>query len=388
LLALLVEFKQSHKYSFDTPIRGAFRLNLVPVAAAPATGLHYILLLDVSGSMKGAKIEAVKRAARRLVEKLHDDNYLTLILFGTSYPFYRVEISHEKLRDVRHRALEIIDMLMPQNGTPLYNALKEALKIAEASNEPGYIILLTDGRPTDVSDPEKYRKLRWPRRYKGVFIGIGMDYNAELLNQLADISEGVAVHIDEANLEELVGIFEEAAVSEVAAKDVNVVVEAVAGNARFIGYDEPSVYIPAISDEAVELIGEVEIPAKYEGTVAKVIVSYVDPATGRHEEHIFDYNVEPALSREEFLSGIDKTVYNTYLYMVYMQEARRLALEGKLDEATRRLEKAAQAAAQTKRIELLESTKRLAAEVEATRRVSPEAATRRLASEATKRLRG
>lgn len=387
-MALIVEFKQSHRFSFSKPIRGAFIVNLVPVASAPAAGLHYILLLDVSGSMKGAKIEAVKRAARRLIEKLHDDNYLTLILFGTSYPFYRVEITHEKLRDARRRALEIIDGLVPQDGTPLYNALKEALRIASASEESGYIILLTDGKPTDVSDPEKYEKLKWPRRYKGVFIGIGMDYNAELLNKLADISEGVAMHIDEANLEELVGIFEEAAVTEVAAKDVNIVVEAVTGKAKFIGYDEPSVYIPAISDEAVELIGEVEIPANYDGTVARIIVSYEDPATGRREEHVYDYKVKPAPSKEDFLNGIDRGVYNTYLYTVYMQEARRLALEGKLDEATRRLEKAAEAAVQTKRIELIESTKRLVEEVEATKRISAEAATRRLASEATKRLRG
>jgi len=387
-LTLLVEFKQSHRYSFNTPIKGAFQLVMVPVSSAPATGLHYILLLDVSGSMKGAKIEAVKKAARRLIEKLHGDNYVTLILFGTAYPFYKIVASHEKLADAREKLLETIDSLVAQDGTPLYNALREAVRIAEASKEPGYIVLITDGKPTDVTSVEKYAKLKWPKRYRGVFIGIGMDYNAELLNKLADLSGGVAVHVDEANLEELVGAFEEAAASEAAAKDVNIVVEAIAGNARILGYEEPSVYIPAISDEAVELIGEVDIPKNYDGDVAKIIVTYLDPATGKMVSSEYSYHVKPARSREEFLSGIDRGVYNTYLYMVYMDEARRLALEGRLDEATRRLEKAAEAASQTRRVDLIESTKRLVEEVSSTKRMSPDAATRRLASEATKRLRG
>lgn len=388
-MALLVEFAQSHRYSLDKPVRAAFRLTLTPIGGSKASGLHYIVLIDTSGSMKGDKIRAVKRAALRLLELLPDHNYITLLLFGTSFhPFYEVKVAHELVETARAKVEEVVRRLAPQNGTPLYGALRTALGIASKSSESGYIIVLTDGRPTDVRDPEEYRRLPWPEKYRGVFIGIGLDYNAELLNLLADISNGVSVHVDEARLEELVEAFEETAVSEVAAKDVEVVAEGVAGEVRLLGYREPRVYIPAISDEAVEIIGELTIPPRYEGSVAKVVVTYVEPESGERKHKVFDYSVRPASSREEFLQGIDREVYNSYLYAVYIEEARRLALEGKLDEATRRLEKAATAAAQTRRIDLIEATKRLIEDVEATKRLEPEAATRRLASEATKRLRG
>ncbi len=388
-MALLVEFAQSHRYSFEKPVRGAFRLTLTPIGGSKASGLHYIVLIDTSGSMKGEKIKAVRRAALRLLSLLPDHNYITLIVFGTSFhPFYEVKVAHELVETARSKIEDVVRRLAPQDGTPLYAALKTALDIASRSSEPGYVIVLTDGRPTDVRDLEEYRKLPWPEKYKGVFIGIGLDYNAELLNLLADISNGVSVHVDEARLEELVEAFEEAAVSELAAKDVEVIAEGVGSDVRLLGYREPRVYIPAISDEAVEIIGELTIPPRYEGSLARVVVTYIEPESGERKHHVFDYVVKPASSREEFLKGIDREVYNSYLYAVYIEEARRLALEGKLDEATKRLEKAAAAAAQTRRIDLIEATKRLIEDVEATKRLEPEAATRRLASEATKRLRG
>lgn len=391
-MGLIVSFEQSHRYSFTTPVKGAFLLSLVPSSTSVARGLHYILVIDTSGSMAGRKIEAAKEAALRLIRSLPGDNYVSIILFGTrGYPFYEVKMSHRLLRDARQEAEKIISSMVPADGTPLFNALKAAIEVAAASKEPGYIIMLTDGKPTDVVDLSKYEVFRekWPCKHRGVFIGIGLDYNADLLNKLADISGGVAVHVEEARVEELVGVFEEAAVSEAAARGVEVVLEAVAGGARFLGYEEPRVVIPVVGEEAVELIGEVEIPAGYDGVVAVVTVSYEDPASGRRESKVFEYRVRPASSREEFLSGINRRVYNMYLYAVYMEEARRLALQGRLDEATRRLEKAAEAAAQTRRVELVEGTKRMIKEIEATKRTGRvEDTTRRVAGEATKRLRG
>ncbi len=388
-MAVIVRFEQSHKYSFSSPVKAAFRVAVVPAGLEQAKGLHYIILVDTSGSMKNdGKIDAAKEAAKRMVSSLPEGNYVTLIAFGTRfYPFYEVLAEHWEVGGRRDELLRIIDSLIPVDGTPLYNALKTALEIARRSGEPGYVILLTDGRPTDVVDAEKYRKLQWPERYKGVFIGIGRDYNAEVLSVLADISGGVFVHISEAEIEKLIGVFEETAASKVAARNLEIAVEPVAGKVRLIGYEGLHAFFPVVSEEAVEVIGEVEVPANYDGTVATVTVSYEEPG-GEKRSHVFEYKVRPAASREEFLSGINREVYNTYLYAVYMEEARRLALQGRLDEATKRLEKAAEAAAKTMRPDLIEATKRVVEEVEATKRISPEEATRRLASEATRRLRG
>ena len=391
ILGLDIVFEQSHRYSFDSPVKGAFRLRLSPSSApARVSGLHYIVLIDASGSMKGEKIEAARKAVMRLVELIPGGNYVTLIAFGLGGLQARELIVHVDAEKARNDILDIVAKLVPDDGTPLYRALRKAFEIAEAYREPGYIVLVTDGKPTDITKPEKYRELKWPEKMKAYVIGVGLDYNKELLALLADLGKGVMEHVSEADVEKLVEVFEEAATPEAYAKDLEITVEPIAGEARLIGYDELTLSIPALSEESMELYGEVEIPAKFSGEVARVIVSYEDPATGKTETKRFSYVVELAKTREEYIKGINRDVYDNYLYQVYIEEARRLLLRGDLEAATKRLAEAEKQAEKTKRIDLVMQTKRLRETAEATKRLKgaeAEEATRRLLSEATKRLR-
>ncbi|BEP16857.1 VWA domain-containing protein [Pyrofollis japonicus] len=391
-MPLEVRFEQSHRYSFVSPVKAAFRVTIVPVSGkVPVKGLHYIVLLDASGSMKKAgKMDAAKRAVERLVESMPPGNYVTLIAFGLGGLFAKELVVHRDVGEARDEIIAAVRSIIPDDGTPLYRALVKAIEIANAYPEPGYIVVVTDGRPTDKSDPEEYRRLKWPRKMKAYAIGVGLDYNKELLALIADMGNGYMEHVGEAEVEKLVEAFEETAAPEAYAKDFELTVEPIEGEARLLGYDELTITIPVLRDESLEIYGEVTIPANHRGEVARVHVSYEDPVTGKRETHSFSYTVEPAPSREEYVKGINREVYDTYLYHAYLEEARRLLLRGDIDAATKRLVEAEKQAEKTKRIDLVVETKRLLETAEATKRLGSseaEEATRRLLSEATKRIR-
>ncbi len=390
-MVLQVSFEQSHTRSFTTPVTGAFRLTLTPVrGAVRVSGIHYIVLIDASGSMRGGKIETAKKAVKRLVEMLPEGNYVTVLAFGTAaFHVKELAVRRDPVRD-RSEIIDAVEALFPEDGTPLYRALKRAIEIAEKSSDSGFIVLLTDGRPTDVTDLEKYAELKWPSNYKPYIIGVGPDYNEKLLALLADKGGGVFEHVSTASLERLVEVFEEAAAPEAYATNVEVVLEPITGSARFIGYDGLTVTIPVLKDEEIEFYGEVKIPASHHGDVALVVVSYEDPVTGERSVEKFSYKVTPAKSREEFIDGINREVYDYYLYRVYVEQARKLVLEGNIDAATKRLVEAEKLAEKTRRIDLVVQTKRMREVAEATKRLGGTEsieATKKLVSEATKRLR-
>jgi len=389
-VALIVDLRTSHKYSFGTPVKLAFKLTLLPSSSGKAEGLHYILLMDTSGSMKGRKIELAREGARLLLRNIPEGNYVTLIAFGTR-ELVSVLASRALVDTERGRLLRLIDELEPHDGTPLYRALRDAYQIARASGLPGYIVLLSDGQPTDASSLERFRELEQPPGYRMVLVGIGLDYNHELFTLLADMSGGDFYHVSEAEAEKLPEMLGSFSVETIAARSVELVLESPAGGIKLLNYEEPVIKLPSIEKEPVTVLGEVEVPPLYEGIVLRARVRYQDPATGEVVEEVREAGISPVHSRDLFLRGIDREVLDEYNYFLYMARAREALLRGRLDEATQKLSEAARLAEQTRKISYIEATRRLLAAAEQTRRLGDRAAvedaTRRLLSEATRRLR-
>src|SRR5260370_38611044 len=83
--------------------------------------------------------------------------------------------------------------------TALYSALTSAFDMAAKSGGSGWILLLTDGHPTDVTKPEPYSALNAPQGFKMIEFGIGEDYREDILKALADYSGGVLSQITAIN---------------------------------------------------------------------------------------------------------------------------------------------------------------------------------------------
>jgi Ca-activated chloride channel family protein len=101
------------------------------------------LVLDVSSSMVGARLEEAKRAAKAFVDNVGASE-LALVAFDDRV---RVEVPWT---DRPEEVLRAIDGLTARGGTALYQAIDAGLSLlSEASNRRTALVVLSDGKEED-----------------------------------------------------------------------------------------------------------------------------------------------------------------------------------------------------------------------------------------------
>jgi len=370
----------SHKYSFNSQVRAVFRIIIVPERVTTATGFHYIILLDTSGSMYGVKLDTAKNGAIELLNRIPRGNKITFITFSSSVNVLSEYADAPSL-------VSQIQQINAGGQTVLYTALGKAIEIAKRYEMPGYIILLTDGQPTDVTDITPYERVTLPPGFKVIAFGIGDDYNEQLLKTLADKSGGILNHINDPM--EVANALPQAAVTEIGAK--NVTVDIISESpVKLLNYPGPPVKLGAV-EGVVRILGEITVPPNYTGNLMTVKVNYEDPASGRPDSQVSIIQIIPARDTQTFLSGINNDLLSEYQYYALMNKLSSDLSANNLTEATRTLQQMQQLAQQTRKIELMETTRRLQQSLETTRRLGNTEQTKKLSkevsSEVTKKLR-
>jgi len=380
-MTLSLRVDVSHRYSFDNEVRMMFKILLVPEKISVATGFHYIILLDTSGSMEGLKIEKAKSGAIELFKRIPQGNKVTFIKFAST-----VEVVRE-FSDPLDLTNEIQNIAA--NGqTSLFTALLTAFKIAVKYSMPAYILLLTDGNPTDVTDTRTYEKMSIPQGVQIISFGIGDDYNEELLKILSDRTGSTFYHIQEAS--EIPEKLPRAAKTKIAGK--NVTVDIISESpVKLLNYPQLPVKINAV-EGVIKILGETVIPPKYNGNFMTIKVNYEDPVKNVQDALMSIVSLKQAPDQQTFISGINKDIIMEYEYYVTLQKYSEDVNAGNLVEATRTLKKMEELAQQTRRLELIETTKRLSSDLETTKRIGSTEQTKRLSkevsSEVTRKLRG
>ena len=370
----------SHKYSFQYPAKYVFKIVLVPEKVTTARGFHYVLLVDTSGSMEGFKIELARKGALELLNRIPEGNKVSVLSFGE-----RVNLLAEAVNPTD--ASRAIQDLTAEGSTPLYSALLTAISLIKKYEMPSYLILLTDGNPTDVTVLDNYKGLEFPSNVKVIAYGIGEDYNEVLLRLLADKTGGIFEHVSDVN--EIVNLLPKAAVTKVGAQDVTVDIKS-EGQVRLFNFEGPPVRLNAV-ESAVTIWGELTLPSNYSGNILHVTVTYFDPATQMQQTMSQVLSVQVASTMEQYNAGIDKDLVAEYNYYVLLDKYGKDLSATNLGEATKTLNQLTQLAQQTRRLDMMEQTKRLQNSLEQTRRLGSVEATKRLAkevqSEVTKKLR-
>lgn len=122
-----------------------------PAAHAPDTAkrapIDLVTVLDVSGSMTGAKLEMLKRAMRLVIASLGSADRLSILAFSAApkrlLPLRRMTPQGQRA------ARRVIDRLSCSRGSSMAEALREATRVLEERRERNpvaSIILLSDGR--------------------------------------------------------------------------------------------------------------------------------------------------------------------------------------------------------------------------------------------------
>ncbi|HEX8036800.1 MAG TPA: DnaJ domain-containing protein [Ktedonobacterales bacterium] len=152
--------------------------------------LDLALVIDRSNSMKGEKLFETKRAVLNLLDRLRTDDLLTLVFFDD-----RAEVLADGESVEARAGLEnALSQLTVRGSTELAAGLQatlERLAARQSRSRVATLVLLTDGQT--YGDERRCLELAAHARDMGISItalGLGTDWNRDLLDRLAAISGG------------------------------------------------------------------------------------------------------------------------------------------------------------------------------------------------------
>src|SRR5277367_2658926 len=189
------------------------------------TPLNLAVVLDKSGSMTGAKLEKTKQAAMQLVDRLAPNDIFSLIIFSDEA---QVLVPAQKVED-KEALKEKIESIEADGSTALYSGVKmgaDQLQEFFSSKRINRVILLSDGLANvGPSSPRELRRLGSDLAERGISvttIGVGDDYNEDLMAGLAEASDANYYYVQDT--EKLPEIFakELGELLTVAARDVRI----------------------------------------------------------------------------------------------------------------------------------------------------------------------
>lgn len=167
-----------------------------PVVADPAARppLSLAVVVDVSGSMAGAKMEYVKQGLSVLIDKMRDGDRLALVSYSDSAttlaPMAPVELQRLALR-------EQVQKLNAAGGTNLALGLETGYRAVQQNidgSRQNRVILLSDGVPTvGVTGTPAILNMSRGFNSEGIgvtTIGLGADFNVDLMRNLALQADG------------------------------------------------------------------------------------------------------------------------------------------------------------------------------------------------------
>ena len=170
-------------------------LTLSPPAIAPReTPRDITLVLDVSGSMSGKKIEQAREAGKQLLATLSSRDRFRLIDFASDVRSFRDEPVLATRENIA-AAERYLDRLRAEGSTNISGALEEALSVPADNGRLPLVLFVTDGEPTvGERNPERIaEQAATERGRRRIFtFGVGADLNVALLERLALEGRGTA----------------------------------------------------------------------------------------------------------------------------------------------------------------------------------------------------
>lgn len=197
------------------PVMNTQQLVYVLIEAQPAAGaaqiqmpLNLSLVLDKSGSMQGQKIKNLREAAKLVVDRMGPQDTISIVAFSDRK--YLIAESQPVIdKDELKRK---IDRIRDGGGTAISGGMAQGLTELEKALSPDRIsrmLLLTDGQT--FGDEKQCKKLGAKAGDRGIVVnalGLGDDWNEDLLDEIAEASGGRADFID--SPDKIVDFFEQA----------------------------------------------------------------------------------------------------------------------------------------------------------------------------------
>lgn len=177
---------------------GYFMMLISPPAGDTAVRIarDVTLVLDVSGSMAGHKIEQARGALEQMLNSLTSVDRFRLITFSSAVRSWESDYRAASAANVE-AAVRWLRATPADGSTNLADALRVALEPA-AADRLSLLVLLSDGMPTVAeTDPERIAAAAAALRDgERVFaFGVGADVNTYLLDRLAESGRGSVSYV-------------------------------------------------------------------------------------------------------------------------------------------------------------------------------------------------
>ena len=197
------------------PVMNTQQLAYVLIEAVPGAGMAQVqmplnlsLVLDKSGSMSGTKIQNLRQAAKLVVDRLGTEDTISIVAFSDRK--YLIAESQPVIdqQDLKRK----IDRIRDGGGTAISGGMGQGLAELAKALSPDRVsrmLLLTDGQT--FGDEKQCLKLGKKAGESGIVVnalGLGDDWNEDLLDEIAEASGGVADFID--SPDKIVAFFEQA----------------------------------------------------------------------------------------------------------------------------------------------------------------------------------
>lgn len=177
-----------------------------------------VMVVDVSGSMEGEKMQQARDAAKYIVDHVNPGDRINLISFSTGVRLWSDQLE-ELSSEMKADAYEWIERLEAGGSTDINRAMLEALAVVDARDEesakrPVYLLFMTDGLPTQgETDPFQIMDNAMMNAPQSATLrlftfGVGYDVNTILLDTLSKEMGGRSTYVlPEENIEEAVSSF-------------------------------------------------------------------------------------------------------------------------------------------------------------------------------------
>jgi len=159
--------------------------------------VNFSLVLDTSGSMSGEKIRRLKDAVKFVIDLLGPDDYISIVQFSSSTTTLtasqQVRSGSDK-QALRRR----VDGLDASGGTYMAPAMRVGLSEVRKQWSPNRInrmVLLTDGQTENEPECKKMAEEAARNTIPIIALGIGTDWNENLLQEIGAESGGQADYI-------------------------------------------------------------------------------------------------------------------------------------------------------------------------------------------------
>lgn len=292
--------------------------------------VNLAIVLDKSGSMQGQKLVHAKEAACNAVNMLSDNDIVSIVTYDT---YVQVLVPATKASD-RNNIINRINSIQAGSSTALFAGVsKGAYEVRKflGGDRVNRIILLSDGLANQgPSSPGELGQLGRSLARDGMSvstIGLGLDYNEDLMTQLAMNSDGNHMFAESPQDVKVAFSKELGDVLSVVAQDVSISfsckkgirpVKVLGREAEISGQNVRLSMNQLYNEQTKYVILEVEVPSIDVGAetiVGDAKVSYSNMHTKASETQKFTVSVIGTASPEAVEKHVDKNIMASVIHM-------------------------------------------------------------------------